>query len=284
MEAEVLKRLIVYSALLCLLLVGSGIAQDLSTRLGNKEIIDMVGLGLPDDVIIEKIRTAPEVKFDTSIEGLKALKAAKVSDAVIKQMINPKAAPAGAPVAAAEKEVADPNLPPKEVGVYWQDPNVTTKFTALDGQNIAQAKMGGRWASMGTMGLKSKHWNAYVRGPQARVRITTRRPVFYVYVLEGNNASDYVLVKLDKKDDRRQFEVGSIGGLVGGKSGLRDENMRAFDSERVALRTYKITVKEDLAPGEYGFFLAQSQQMAQGGGGETAGNAQGRLYDFSVIE
>ena len=56
-------------------------------------------VGNASAAITEKIRTAPEVKFDTSIEGLKALKAAKVSDAVIKQMIiepQPRPGPWGA--------------------------------------------------------------------------------------------------------------------------------------------------------------------------------------------
>jgi hypothetical protein len=41
-------------------------------------VIEMAGLGLPDDVIIEKIQTATATDFDTSVAGLKALKAAKV--------------------------------------------------------------------------------------------------------------------------------------------------------------------------------------------------------------
>jgi hypothetical protein len=121
----VLKRIAVFSTLLCVLFPVLH-AQELTTRMGNKEIIEMVGLGLSEDVIIEKIRSAPETKFDTELEALKALKEAKVPDAVIKQMISPKAAPAPAVAAApvvnaAAKEVVDPNLPPKEVGVYWKN-------------------------------------------------------------------------------------------------------------------------------------------------------------------
>jgi len=53
----------------------------------------MVSLGLSDDVIIEKIRSVPVTSFDTSVAGLKVLKAAKVSDAVLKAMINPHGSP-----------------------------------------------------------------------------------------------------------------------------------------------------------------------------------------------
>jgi len=67
-------------------------SQQMSHRLNNQDIIDMVALGISDDVIITKIHSAakPEdLAFDTSADGLKALKASKVSDAVIKVMINP---------------------------------------------------------------------------------------------------------------------------------------------------------------------------------------------------
>ena len=90
----------------------------MAKRLTNQDIIAMVAAGLSDDVIIAKIRSvsgADGLKFDTSVDSLKALKAAKVSDAVIKVMINPappvSILPAGAPVS------VDPNLPPPEVGV-----------------------------------------------------------------------------------------------------------------------------------------------------------------------
>ncbi len=61
-------------------------------RLTNQDIIEMTSLNLSDDVIIAKIRSATGAdasRFDTTVDGLKALKAANVSDAVIKVMINP---------------------------------------------------------------------------------------------------------------------------------------------------------------------------------------------------
>jgi TonB family protein len=57
--------------------------------MANQDVIDMVSLGLSDDVIIEKIHAVDSTDFDTSIKGLRALKAGKVSDLVIRAMINP---------------------------------------------------------------------------------------------------------------------------------------------------------------------------------------------------
>ncbi|HXZ26998.1 MAG TPA: hypothetical protein VEG08_03255 [Terriglobales bacterium] len=275
------KHLAVWAAL-CLLLgtvVAAARAQDLSKRLTNQDVIEMVNLGLSDDVIIEKIRTADGIKFDTSVDGLKALKAAKVSDAVIKAMINPKETPAPAAAAAAPAAPADdPNLPPREIGMYWKD---GTNWVTLYGQNVSQAKIGGRWAHAFSYGIASKHWNAEVQGEHSRNVVKDRNPVFYVYVPEGMSPTDYTLLKLDKKSDHRQFEVGSIAGWGGGKSGLRESNMRGFDFVQIAPRTFKLTLVQELKPGEYGFFMGTGQALAMGNGTE-GGNAQGRIYDFQI--
>ena len=49
-------------------------------KLANQDVIDMVSLGLSDDVVIDKIHAAEITEFDTGIVALKSLKAAKVSD------------------------------------------------------------------------------------------------------------------------------------------------------------------------------------------------------------
>ncbi|HYE75628.1 MAG TPA: hypothetical protein VEF04_19955 [Blastocatellia bacterium] len=61
--------------------------------LTNDSVIELSQLGLGDTVIIEKIRQS-ECRFDTSLNGLKQLKAAKVSNAVIALMMDPSAKPA----------------------------------------------------------------------------------------------------------------------------------------------------------------------------------------------
>jgi PAN domain. len=57
--------------------------------LTNAEIIELTKLGLSDITIIEKIRQS-ERQFNTSMEGLRQLKAAQVNDIVIREMINPQ--------------------------------------------------------------------------------------------------------------------------------------------------------------------------------------------------
>ncbi len=82
-----MRRIMMFVFCICLSIVAN--SQNTLKPLSDDDVIQMVSLGLSDDVIIEKIRSAPSASFDTSIDALKALKEAKVSDAVLKVMINP---------------------------------------------------------------------------------------------------------------------------------------------------------------------------------------------------
>jgi hypothetical protein len=198
-----------------LLLAPSAQSQDspaMAKRLTNQDIISMAQLGLSDDVVIAKIRassaTGPDsVSFDTSTEGLKALKSANVSDSVIKVMINPAPAPTTVITASAPVTI-DSNLPPPEVGVYWKN---GVNFVLIQGQALTNAKVGGKAGSFFTDGLRNQHWDAYVEGPKSKNLARERRPAFYFYVPDGTDASDYVLLKLNKRGDRREFQVALRG-------------------------------------------------------------------------
>jgi len=261
--------------------------QQMSHRLTNQDIIDMVALGLSDDVIITKIRSASkpdDLAFDTSTAGLKALKAGKVSDAVLKVMINPTpvVTAAVAAVPGTPSVARDPNLPPEEVGVYWKD---GFTFMRVEGEIMSQAKVGGRAGSYFTYGLRSQHWDAYVNGPTSKNRVKERRPMFFLYVPDGASASDFILIKLEKKGNRREFQVGSFGGVTGGKSGVKRDKEVLFKAEHVAIRTYRITLDEDLKPGEYAFFMGTGQQAMMSNStvaSTSGGSASGRIYDFTV--
>src|SRR5215469_6039012 len=274
-------------AALFLLVASTTWSQQLGKRITNKDVIDMVGLGLSDDVIISKIRSAAAggtLQFDTSVDGLKELKAANVSNDVIKVMINP--APPAAPVVVAATPITnDPNLPPPEVGVYWKNGNA---FVLIEGQAISQAKVGGKAGSMFTYGMRNEHWDAYLNGPQSKNVINERQPLFYVYVPDGASASDFVLISLEKKGDRREFQIGSFGGITGGKSGVKRDKEVAFTTEHAGIRTYKVKLDAAMKPGEYAFFMGTGQQSTMAGGGtggaRSGGAAAGRVYDFRIPE
>jgi hypothetical protein len=287
-----MRRLIYLATVLFLLLASTTWrpklwSQELAKHITNKDIIEMTSLGLSDDIIIAKIRSASageNLRFDTSVAALKELKAANVTDPVIKVMINP--IPPSAPVIMAATAVSnDPTLPPPEVGVYWKNGNA---FDRIEGQAISQAKVGGKAGSMFTYGMRNEHWDAYLDGPQSKNVINERQPIFFLYVPDGASSSDFVLLILEKKGNRREFQIGSFGGITGGKSGVKRDKEVAFTAEHAGIRTYKIKLDAAMKPGEYAFFMGTGQQatMAGGstGGARSGGAAAGRVYDFRIPE
>jgi len=248
----------------------------------------MVSAGISEDVILAKIRTTSAsggaaTNFDTSVDGLKALKAANVPDVVVKAMIDPT--PAFPTVlSVAGPATLSPNLPPPEVGLYWKDGG---SFVLIQGQAISQSKVGGRAGNVFTYGLKHVHWDAFLNGTTSSNRVRELRPIFYVYVPDGASAADYVLLRLNKKGDRREFHIGSFGGWLGGASGVDRDKEVAFKSDHVGIRIYKLALNSDLKPGEYAFFMATGQQSATAGemaGKGAGGAATGRVYDFTIPE
>jgi hypothetical protein len=281
-----MKTLAYLTVIVCTLLASPAWSQDAGKRLTNQDVIEMAKLGLSDDVIIAKIRAvsgtgAEAAVFDTSVNGLKVLKAANVSDAVIKVMIDP-AAPSVPVVAGVAPMTGDPDLPPPEVGVYWKD---GANFVFIEGRALDQTKVGGRAGSYFTDGFRNQHWDAYLDGPTSNNIVKERRPVFYLYVPDGSDAFDYVLIALNKKSNRREFQIGSFGGVTGGKSGVKRDKEVDFKADHLGIRTYKITLTADLKPGEYAFFMGTGTGTTMSGahgGNRSGGAASGRIYDFSI--
>jgi hypothetical protein len=194
----VMKNISLTFALFVALLPSVLGAQQLSRRLTNQDVVDMVTAGLSDDVIIAKIRMADlkeMLSFDTSVEGLKALRDAHVPAPIMQVMINP-VAPLATVSGEALPGAANPDLPPPEVGVYWRN---DSDFVPIEGQTISQSKVGGKAGSLFTDGIRSLHWDAYLNGGTSKNRVRSRRPVFYLYVPDGASASDFLLISLNKR-------------------------------------------------------------------------------------
>jgi len=92
---------------------------------------------------------------------------------------------------------------------------------------------------------------------------------------------------LNKKTDHREFQIGSFGGITGGKSGIKKDKEIGFQSEHVGIRMYKLTLESDLKTGEYAFFMGTGQantMSGANGGNRSGGAASGRVYDFHIPE
>jgi len=101
---------------------------------------------------------------------------------------------------------------------------------------LAQAKVGGRAGSFFSNGMRSEHWDATIEGPTSKNHVKEHRPIFYFYVPDGDTAADYVLIKLERKNDHREFQVGSFGGVTGGKAGVKKDKEVPSHAEHVGSR------------------------------------------------
>jgi hypothetical protein len=96
MKSKLKLAILICACFLTVSFISSSLAQnilhggDKKEVLTNAEVIELTKLGLSDATIIEKIRLS-EHRFDTSVEALRQLKGARVSDSVIREMINPEA-------------------------------------------------------------------------------------------------------------------------------------------------------------------------------------------------
>jgi hypothetical protein len=265
------RRFLKVAVLLCALLVCASLlparGQDGSkSKLANQDILDMVSLGLSDDVILEKIRTAPETGFATDLESLKALKAAHVSDPVIRAMINPKAATATA-APATSAAAANPDVP-EDIGVYIK---VRGKLVDVTPEVVGW-KTGGALKSFATNGLTKGHVNGTIQGPKSALQIATNAE-FVIKCAEGTAVTEYQLLRLDMKGDRREFR--SVTGGIIHSSGGAEKNAEKFDYEKVAPRVFRLKLPP-LKKGEFGILQP----------GSTSGNvaSSGKMYTFGIIE
>lgn len=236
----------------------TSLAQEVLT---NESVVQMVKAGLPEAVVIAKIKSTA-TKFDLKTESLVNLKKAGVSDKVLEAMMAPgspatgaqAAAPAAAPPAAATGSLRDRDviyhlIGGKYVEMFATSANLETNMAFF--QSKSEVVLEGR---------KSKY------------RISDKQPVF----LSTWGPTDAPLVKLKPGDsnDDRNLKISSgafmpFGGTQ--KMGVRNEDKIAINIERDARGFYKMTPAAPLPPGEYGFILASG-----------FGAGVGKVFDFGV--
>jgi hypothetical protein len=237
----------------------------------NQDVIDMVSLGLPDDVIIEKIRSVA-TDFDTSVAGLRSLKAGRVSDSVIRIMINPSLG--NSPIPTSDKPEAAiggeiQGVPPTtiEVGVYLVR---NGKLTEVEPE-IVNWQTGGVLKHTATIGIVKGDKNGKVVRSNSPTQ-TTNPLEFLIKTLEGTSVEEYQLLRLHEKSNRREFR--SVTGGILHVSGGAQRDEVAFEPEKVGNRTWKIIMR-NLASGEYGFLPP--------GVDSASISASGKMYTFGVV-
>ena len=272
-------------ALAAVLLLAAGAAFSQSNKpLTNDDVVQMVKGGFDESTTIAAIDSAA-TNFDTSVQALMALKTVGVSEKVISSMLaaTKKKSEVEKPtaVAAAPAAASNPDVP-EDMGVY-------TKLKGSLAEVYAEPvswKSGGVGKSMLTGGFTKGHVNATVSGPKSKLQLGT--PIeFVIKCAEGVTPSEYMLLKLDQKGDRREFRA-VTGGVYHSSSGI-DKDAIKFDFQKIATRTFKIALT-GLKKGEYGFLPPGSGSVGGTGGGASGQTVQGgsmtsgKLYSFGVME
>jgi hypothetical protein len=109
-------------------------------------------------------------------------------------------------------------------------------------------------------------------GSRSPVRVSA--PVeFVIKAPEGTSATEYQLLKLYEKGNRREFRA-LTGGVFHASKG-DERNVLLFQPEKAANRIWRVRLN-DLRTGEYGFLPP--------GVSSASISASGKMYTFGVIE
>ncbi|MGB8030777.1 MAG: hypothetical protein WCF30_14070 [Terracidiphilus sp.] len=242
--------------------------------LNNDSIIRMVGAQLSDDVIVTTINASPGA-YDTSPEGLIALKQAGVSDKVIAAIAAKGTGAAPDPAAPSTSDASAPAapLPPsvENIGAYYKDSG--SNWQPLPSEVVIFAS-GGLIKHFASAGLMKQDLNGLVGGMRSRLVVST--PItFILHVPQGRTASDYELVRLHIVGNNRQFQS-AVGGLIHESSGsIRDEI--DFSSTQIAPSAYQIVLNNGLGDGEFGFLAPQDSDSPK------TPASSGKIFTFAIV-
>ncbi|MGO9340728.1 MAG: hypothetical protein ACLPY1_24905 [Terracidiphilus sp.] len=251
---DIITRCVSFSRSLALFAIGSLLflgtqsaysQSSLEIDVDNARIIEMTHKGLGDDVIIARIK-ASATKFSLSDDDLANLKKAGVSDSVVAAMI--------------------------------QSTQLTSPKVAIDGnpvevRTIGEQKVGGRLGHTVSLGIMSVKNKAYLQGQHASL-IASRKAAIDIELPPNENIDNYIVVEMDDKGDRREIEMGSVGGTVGEKVGIRADRIVRTSATPLGGRRFRVTPIKELKKGEYILYSVGSADFPHG--------VYGQGYDFTV--
>jgi hypothetical protein len=161
---------------------------------------------------------------------------------------------------------------PADPGMYVEAPGGLTKII---GQIAEFKRSGSSFVSHATVGVKSQKENIQLLGPHAQT-VVSSMPVFYFIPAKqeadaGVNAGDLILVRLEEKTERRQFEIAAHGAWRSSAGISLTHQVQIIRSE-VKSGIYKIAPAMALSKGEYALYLSRGEGMAP------------YVYDFGAQE
>jgi hypothetical protein len=157
-----------------------------------------------------------------------------------------------------------------EPGMYLQTADGVTKIL---GQIVSFTRSGSLLVSKLTVGIKTKKQNVQLLGPHAQTVIDGKPAFCFIPAKQeadaGVNAGDLVLLRLEEKAERRQFEVGAQGAWRA-SSGISITHQIQLVRSEAKSGIYTVAPSAVLSKGEYALYLARGEGM------------QAYVYDFSV--
>jgi hypothetical protein len=250
--------------------------------LDNATVVKLAKAGLSEDLIVTTINSSPG-KYDTSANGLIALKKAGVTDKEVAAMllkVSGVSAATSAPVNQAQAgspsnavALAPGALPAgvDSIGVYYLDKDGRT-WQEVPAE-VVNFKAGGALKHYASAGVLKGEMMGIVGGNRGSLNLKTPAS-FILYVPEGRVPGEYQLLHLHVNADSREFRAAN-GGIVHDAGGaLRD--VMEFTAKKIAPRVYLIEFGEDMERGEYGFLPPSDAQV-----GSTIPTAS-KIYSFAI--
>jgi len=133
--------------------------------LNNDAVVKLVKAGLSDDLIVSTINASPGT-YDTSANGLIALKTAGVDDTVISAIVLKGAGATAPPAVVAAGSALPPGI--DDVGAYYKDK--TGNWLALMPE-VVNFKTGGVMKSIASAGIVKGDVNGHIQGARAKLTL-----------------------------------------------------------------------------------------------------------------
>jgi hypothetical protein len=150
---------------------------------------------------------------------------------------------------------------------------VSGGLTKVVGQIVEFKRSGSLLVSDITIGIKTRKENVQLLGQHAQ-NVVSAQPVFYFVPAKqeaeaGVNAGDLILIRLEEKPKRRQFEIAAWGAWRS-SAGISLTHQIQLLREEVNPGVYRIMPATELRQGEYALYLSRGEGMAA------------FVYDFGV--
>lgn len=285
-----MRKTLLYCAFVLFAL--STLSAHAQQALNNDSILKLSKAGLSDDLILSTIASAP-AQFDLSTDGLIALKSAGLSDRVVAAMVARANRPA-TPAVSAAPTPTDPNDPasPHEAGIYaYTHKDGKPWMVQLEPSVYGSGKTSGVFTSALTYGIAKAKIKAVMRGEKSNIRLHEAPSAFYFYfeneqagLSNANNPfngtstpNEYTLLRFEVSKDTRETIVGKFNAY-GAQTGNDNKATENFTYEKLRPGVYKVTLKEPLKSGEYGFVAPSGAVVVSPYG--TPSNVSGRVFDF----